>query len=849
METRLQPTKVTWSLRTKLVLAIIAVLLFSLSLNTVLNYLNFEKRLTETSDSLYQIVVEETKNDIQQALSLGLPLAAITNVQALLERRAELVDGITELSVTNTAGHTIFSTGHHSKGLERQIRVPLSNTFGMEEGILQLRYSVTHLNLLHKELLKSQILAAIFWLSSCVIVGYLALKVVLHNVLLKISDTTTILASTSQHDARQRLALAQQRMGSSHHSSWWRRLRSRNYPLLLILLAILLTIVANLGASYHSLHVFSDIYEPTLIQKSQLIGDALRSMIDRLLQSGIPLNQLNGLEEEFAFYIQRHEELVSISLNAQNQPVYTSAEQLTGSQQLNTSLITLKPDSQIALTLTTDNNIIGKLIEESVMDMLTVLITSCLFVSEIILFLCHFMILSPWQQIKQVFATTRQRGALCLARRTTRDELRLLIDQLNKTVLEINPAQDRQLIRSADYRFIRLPLFLLVFAEASSLAFFPNYVLTLDNSSGWIPDHLTTSVPISLFMLCWALSLPFAGAWSDRVGRRRSLVTGCLVTCIGLAATAAVNSLEMLLLTRAFTAVGYGIIFISAQGYVTDTTTDTTRTKGMATFLSAFFSGSLCGAAIGGILADKLGYPETFLFAAFQALCSAILVGAIFTSQERGLQANPVKLSDFRLLLNNKYFALITLCSAIPAKIILTGFLYFLCPIYLQFLGESSSVSGRIMMTYGLAIILISPLCAAMIDRQNNKIAFIVAGGLMAATAMINVQLLPGTLGLLLIVVLIGIAHGISISPQLPLVIELLGNQGIERGKVIGIFRLTERVGNISGPLLTGMLLTLFSYNQTIMLFGVALLLSTMVLALGYAWFIRVDKNKLEVTG
>lgn len=80
-QTLTKPSLLNLSLRVKLMLTIMAVLLFSITLNATLNYFNFEKRLTETSDSIYEIVLEETHNDINQTISLGLPLSAISNIK------------------------------------------------------------------------------------------------------------------------------------------------------------------------------------------------------------------------------------------------------------------------------------------------------------------------------------------------------------------------------------------------------------------------------------------------------------------------------------------------------------------------------------------------------------------------------------------------------------------------------------------------------------------------------------------------------------------------------------------------------------------------------------------------
>ena len=286
---------------------------------------------------------------------------------------------------------------------------------------------------------------------------------------------------------------------------------------------------------------------------------------------------------------------------------------------------------------------------------------------------------------------------------------------------------------------------------------------------------------------------------------------------------------------------------IAFTGDLRHTCTSThNRTKGMSTFLSAFFSGSLCGAAIGGILADKLGYSVTFLLASVMAMFSVVFVMTFFAKGSANAQSTPVKLNDFKVLLSNKYFALITFCSAIPAKIILTGFLYYLCPVYLQYLGESSAVSGRVMMTYGLAIIVISPLSAMLVDKWNSKINFIVFGGFLSALALLNIMILPGTVGLLLIVIMIGIAHGISVSPQIPLVMDLLSHEGLDKGKTIGIFRLTERIGNVAGPVLAGLCLSVFGFEATFILFGLTLMVSSIILICFYNLFTKRDRTRME---
>ncbi|MEZ8722387.1 MFS transporter [Vibrio pomeroyi] len=847
-QTLTKPSLLNLSLRVKLMLAIMAVLLFSITLNATLNYFNFEKRLTETSDSIYEIVLEETHNDINQAISLGLPLSAISNIQSMLDRRLKIVDGITALVVVSTSGERLFGTGEGNQESDRQLSLDITNSFGLVEGQVKLYYSTTLLEQQKTFLLKLQFIYSAIWILLSCLFAFVALKYLLEGIVGRVKGATAIFESAADSDELlPTITQAHKALQSPNSLSKFEKLKTKHFPVFIISLAILLTIIANLGVSYQSLDKFSQLYEVKLEQKSNLIGDSLNQMIKGLLDKGVPDDKLHGLEEEFAFFVDHHSEILSINFEGQSGTSYRYPAEHVEHPSIRESTFSLNNSHTIQLNVTTDNNLIINLLKESVMDMITVLVASCLVVAEIILFMCNFMIISPWNQVKKVFMLVNRDIVNHLAKISTRDEIGKLLSLTNQAITKLNPSQPSQDIDKQDFRFIRLPLFLLVFSEASSLAFFPRFVSSLENTTGWIPENLITSLPISLFMLCWAISLPFAGYWSDKVGRRHSLMTGGLITCIGLVATAFIQSLELLLVARAFTAVGYGIVFISAQGYVSDTTNDTNRTKGMATFLSAFFSGSLCGAAIGGILAEKLGYSETFMLAGLLATLSVLLVYVFFEKSNTGNSSKPVKLKDFKLLLSNKYFALITIFSAIPAKIVLTGFLYYICPVYLQFLGESSSVSGRVIMAYGLAIILISPLSAILVDKLKNKMAFIFIGGLLSSLALLNFYFFQGTLGLLLIVIIIGIAHGICVSPQIPLVIDLLSGQGIEKGKIIGIFRLTERIGNIAGPMLAGVCLSIFGYDQTILIFGASLLASSFSLIVFFSIFLKSDKQKLGV--
>ena len=393
---------------------------------------------------------------------------------------------------------------------------------------------------------------------------------------------------------------------------------------------------------------------------------------------------------------------------------------------------------------------------------------------------------------------------------------------------------------------IRWPFFLLIFAESLSLSFFPIFVGQFYDPSFGLPPQLVIGIPITIFMLVWALAMPVAGIWCDQVGYRQAFCFGAALTTLGLVLTAYASNLVELLAWRSVTAVGYGAVYVTTQTYITVNIPADERTRGMAFFLASFFAGSLSGAAIGGILVDRLGYQWTFLLSAALSAMAAVYVLRFLRTEVVTAPALPKKslaLSDFKTLLQHKQFAIIALLSAVPAKIALAGFLYYSVPLYLKGLGHSQSVTGRVMMAYGLAIVLIAPIVASLADRMGGRSRFVMIGGYAAAIAIVIPLFIEDTTGAALAVILLGIAHAIGVSPQMTLVSDRCEEVVREVGQAttVGIFRLVERIGTVTGPILLGLMIALTDFRGAFIGLAVMTVMSTTAFALSLTW---IDRGK-----
>jgi len=523
-----------------------------------------------------------------------------------------------------------------------------------------------------------------------------------------------------------------------------------------------------------------------------------------------------------------------------------------------------------------DKKFVQKKLEDIIFDVLIVLLVALLITFELLLFLVSTNVSRPIERLHQLMLQVEIGDFRKTLAHRSRDEvgrfiatLTSLIGQVNEHFQQITeraealrkepdnkqdntkkrviahigemmnrvhtaPQGKPEVTRESTLVDVRTPMFLFILAEELSRSFMPLYITELYVPVPGLSPELVIGLPISIFMLFVAIATPFAGMWTDRFGSRRLFLTGAVLAIGGFLGTAFAYNLYDLLVWRSITAIAYALITMSCQGFIVSITTKKNRAQGMAVFIGAIMVAAICGTSIGGVLADRLGYRATFFMSAALAGLSAVFVYNVFSRGRNSTTASrpSLRFQDFISLFGNARFSVLMVFGAIPAKLILTGFLFYLTPLYLFELDNSQSEIGRGMMLYFILMVFGTPVFARLSDKYGRQIIPVVIGGFLAGGGALAMIQFDNSLGVLLGIGGLGLGHAMATAPLISLVPVVCAEQVRTLGQttVLSIFRIVERTGSVAGPFAAATLIGVYGFSDAIIILGVVVLGCTLIL-------------------
>ncbi len=385
---------------------------------------------------------------------------------------------------------------------------------------------------------------------------------------------------------------------------------------------------------------------------------------------------------------------------------------------------------------------------------------------------------------------------------------------------------------------IRPLAFLFVLALYMPITIVPVYMGTFRaDFPGW--DHTMLRslavicemgfIAISSFYIL--LTRPYPQRW-----KRLGVTSLTLLSVAAFTAALAPNG-YLFLLSRALYGLGYGAMLASCQLYVISNVPADKRGAGMSALTAGLYSGVLCAAATGGIIADNLGIRAVFISSALLFAFNVCLYLYLCSRRKQQLlpentapaadKSQGLTLHSILKLLRDPQTVSLLICQALPYSIIGIGFFNFLLPVAAADHGMGATTVGQLNFIYAFLIILTSPLLGKLLDLARRYGFLLLSLSLIASASVPLLFMLPNFVAAACgAMICLGISAAINES-GLPAVLSRFAMpQQAGAATSVMLLDAIQRIGQTLGPLLVALLLSLGGNRGFIGLSAAVLLLS-----------------------
>jgi DHA1 family multidrug resistance protein-like MFS transporter len=316
-----------------------------------------------------------------------------------------------------------------------------------------------------------------------------------------------------------------------------------------------------------------------------------------------------------------------------------------------------------------------------------------------------------------------------------------------------------------------------------------------------------------------ASSLP-SGYLADRIGRRRTLALGGLLTALGNVLCALAPTYAGFVASRFVAGAGAGLVIAAGQIVLADITTREQRGRVMAVYSAVFNFANGAGPYPGGLLAQRFGLPAPFL--TYGLLGGAVAALAWFRVPEtkslrtaQTLQVAPPApfRAQLRIMLGKPGFLLVCLINLV-GSIARTGALFGLIPVL--GLTRLALTADQIGLGLGLGSITALALgypAGILADRFGRK-PVIVPSTLLSGLAMLLFLVAPSFAWFLAACLVWSAAIGISGAAPAAYAADL-APPGMNAA-AMSAYRLLSDSGYVLGPLLLGLIADLFGMEAAL---------------------------------
>lgn len=317
---------------------------------------------------------------------------------------------------------------------------------------------------------------------------------------------------------------------------------------------------------------------------------------------------------------------------------------------------------------------------------------------------------------------------------------------------------------------------------------------------------------VSIFLLFFALGQMIGGALSDRIGRRKTALSGLIGFIVADFALFYTASLEQLYLFRALQAFFGGLAIVNSAAVVRDLFHGTEAAKFFSAIASVTMIAPMIAPALGALVIAHYPWNTIFLFLGIYA--SAVAIALFFRMPETGTRTRNPVLSAYRRILTHRQALgyILTLSFAFSGMFVFIEKSSF---IYMEYFAQSRSVFPIFFGANVVVMILMTRLNIRLLQNYSAS-SLLRTGVVIQFTASLLLVGIAKHASLsevfILLMLYVGIL-GIIFGNGMALALEHFKHDSGVANSVIGVteFTIAGAIGFFASTLHTGELFSVFT--------------------------------------
>ena len=360
--------------------------------------------------------------------------------------------------------------------------------------------------------------------------------------------------------------------------------------------------------------------------------------------------------------------------------------------------------------------------------------------------------------------------------------------------------------------FMRPVIFACLFGTEMSMSYVPIRIGELGLDLFGLPPDVVSGLPISCELFMAGAAMLIGGFWSQRSGWRPMLISGIALAGSGCALSWLSSSPLPFILARGLAGLGYGFINLSAQVFVIAHSPADQRARNLAFMFAGLYAGSLCGSALGGLIADRLGYSAVFPASAALLLVLAALLWHSLPREPWTAEVSSERFDAREALafVCDRRMGSLLLFFIIPNALITVCLFQFFVPLSLSQAGTSPASIGRVFLVYCIIVMFAGPAFGALIDRAKKMQTPLALSLIIAAASVLCLVLLDGITAALCSVSLLAVNTAIASNGQGAYALSLPAARRFGRSRTMGLYNVAMRIGQVLGPLSLGIMMAVW---------------------------------------